>query len=92
VVRPTRRGTNAAEDAPIITDIHVTASAAAASLHLGFSESGSLHNPFPLLEAARIERPMAPIKEGTSRTKNAIMLRRRLDSAERRLYFNTELE
>lgn len=92
MVRSTGCGTNAAEGAPIITDIHVIASAAAASLHLlGFSESGFLHSPFPSLEAARMERPMAPARQGTSRMENVIRLRTRLDSAVRRLYFNTEL-
>ena len=87
-----KHGANAAEDAPIITDNHVTASATAASLHfLGCSEAGSLHSPFPFLEAARTERPMAPAKERTSRAENAMRLRTRLGSASRRLYFNMEL-
>ena len=83
---------NVAVGAPIITDNHVRANAIDASLHFpGCSEVGFLHKPFPFLEAARIERAMAPDNERTSRMKNATRLGTRLGSASRRLYFNTQL-
>lgn len=92
MVRPTRCRANETEGVPIITDTHVKVTATTATVQFpGFFGEKSSHRPFPLLEAARTVRPMAPINDRTKMMENTTRLGMRLGSALRRLYFNAEL-
>jgi len=89
IVRSTKYRAKEVEGVPITTDTHVRVIATTATVQ--FPGEKSSHRPLPPWEAARTTSPMAPTKDRTTMMENTTRLGMRLDSALRRLYFNTEL-